>query len=80
MTGSLSAFLAVASSPVDNADKQLVELARQKFGELTRAEEKLFDAAVSGRFASELAEDDAKDDPTHVDNWDAQRVLRADRI
>jgi hypothetical protein len=37
----------------------LVELARQKFGEL-RALRKAFGAAVSGKFASELAQDDAK--------------------
>ena len=49
----------MTSPPAINADTPLIELARQKFGELTRAEEKLFDAAVTGKIASELAQDDA---------------------
>ena len=74
------AIAATAAPPAINADTALIELAKQKFGELTRAEEKLFDAAAKGEIASELAQNDAENVPTYAASWNAQCVLRADRI
>jgi sRNA-binding regulator protein Hfq len=63
-----------------NADTPLIELAKKKFGKLTRGEEKLFADAVNGEFRFDLGENDEENDPVDAGKWDAQRVLRADCI
>ena len=58
----------------------LLELARKKFATLSRAEEELFRAAQEGREASALTDDENEDDPANAANWDADRVVRGERI
>ncbi len=63
----------------DKAD-ELLKLARQRFGKLTRAEEKLFKAVANSQFADYRTGDKKKDDPAQGDKWGELRTLRADRI
>ncbi|UCG47112.1 MAG: hypothetical protein JSU94_16635 [Phycisphaerales bacterium] len=59
---------------------KLLELAREKFGALTEAEEKLFNAAVRGEWADYRAKTEAENDPANAADWGPDRVLQADRI
>ena len=58
----------------------LVQLARKKFGKLTRAEIKLFKAVAEGETADFSAKNAKKNDPTTADTWPATRRVKADRI
>ena len=58
----------------------LLELARERFGKLSEAEEKLFQAVVEGKVADYSAESDADNDPAGAADWSEERVLDAQRI
>jgi len=62
-----------------NEDK-LLELASEKFGELTDAEKKLFKATANGELADYSAEKEEDNDPAGAKDWDDSRTLKADRI
>jgi len=59
---------------------ELLELAGEKFGTLSQAEEKLFEAVANGEVADYSAESDEENDPADAKNWAEERVLKADRI
>jgi hypothetical protein len=63
-----------------NASEELLELAKDKFGKLTEAEEKLFRDTVNGEIADYSTKDEKIDDPEVADDWGDGRVLRASRI
>jgi hypothetical protein len=56
---------------------KLLDLAREKFGALSPAEERLFSAAQTGEEAPALTGDDAKDDLAGAPKWGPERALRA---
>lgn len=58
----------------------LLELATQKFGALTTAEEKLFRAAANGKLADYSADSEKVNDPATAENWGKERLLNANRI
>ena len=60
--------------------QNLIELARQKFGTLTEAEEKLFQAVADAEVADYSAEDEEDNDPAGANNWGPERVLDANSI
>ncbi len=62
-----------------NEDK-LLELASEKFGELTEAEKKLFAATANGELADYSSEKEEDNDPASAKNWDDSRTLKADHI
>ncbi len=64
---------------MDNATK-LLELARQKFGTLTEAEQKFFKAVANGEVADYNAEVEENNNPANAAKWGPERVLKADRI
>jgi sRNA-binding regulator protein Hfq len=64
---------------MDNASK-LLELARQKFGELTEVDEKLFRAVANGEVADYSSNNEEENDPAGADKWGEERVIKADRI
>ncbi len=72
--------------PIDRAEEatgnasKLLDLARGKFGTLTQAEEKLFQAAVDGKIAEYSAEEEEDNDPAVAEKWGDERTLKADRI
>jgi hypothetical protein len=68
------------AEPTTEEERQLLNLARQKFGTLTEAEEKLFQAVAIGGLADYSTGSEEKDDPAKGDQWGQERVLRADRI
>jgi hypothetical protein len=60
--------------------EKLLELAAQKFGTLTDAEQRFYRGVASGKFpdfSSPVAEEN---DPATAANWPASRVLAADRV
>lgn len=63
---------------VDVSD--LPQLAKEKFGDLTEAEEKLFRDIVNGNMADYSAKNPKDNDPKEADGWGDNRVLRASRI
>ncbi len=63
----------------DNASK-LFRLAREKFGTLSQAEEKLFQATAKGKFADYRTDSEEDNDPAGAEKWGDERVLKADRI
>ena len=67
-----------ANTPKANADA-LLQLARERFEDLTQAEEAMVRAAGDGTIANcTLGESDT--DPAHAEQWSEHRVIRADRI
>jgi hypothetical protein len=58
----------------------LLELARKKFGRLSRAEKKLFRAAQEGTAASAFADDESENNRASAANWNADRVVRGECI
>lgn len=64
---------------MDNASR-LLELAKQKFGSLTAAEEKLFRAVANGEVADYSAGSEEDNDLAKAENWGPERVLQASRI
>ena len=64
---------------MDNASKMLA-LAREKFGDLTEADEKLFKAVATGEIADYSSDNKEEDDPAGADKWGEKRVIKADRI
>ena len=63
-----------AEAATDNAFK-LLNLARHKFGALSQVEEKLFEAAASGKFADYCADSEKDSDPADSENWGNERML-----
>jgi hypothetical protein len=59
---------------------RLIELARQQFGALTQAEEKLFRGAARGDSVDYNDGSKEKNDPNGSEAWGPDRVLKADRI
>ncbi len=60
--------------------ERLLELAAQRFGTLTDAEQRLYRGVAEGKFpdfSSPIAEEN---DPATAANWPASRVLAADRV
>ena len=68
-----------AEGATDNASK-VVNLAREKFGTLSHAEEKLFEAAANGKVADYSADSKEDNDPAGAKKWGDERTLKADRI
>src|SRR5947209_26247 len=61
----------------------LLELARARFGDLSKAETKLLEAAPQGKFAlcgPNYDWDDPANDPAKAGEWGAEREVRADLI
>jgi len=59
---------------------ELLKLAKEKFGELTEAEERLFRDTANGQIVDYSIGDENVDNPTEADGWSDERVLRASRI
>ena len=63
--------MAPAENP-DQAAQELLQLATERFGNLSKAEAKLLRAAAKGEFAycgSSDKEDDPSNDPSKADEW-----------
>ena len=63
-----------------DAAEELLELAREKFGKLKEAEEKLFRAAAKGEIADYSPRSKKPIDPVNAAKWGPTRVLHANRI
>jgi len=64
---------------VDKSEK-LFELAREKFGQLSSADEKLFSAAAVGNIADYNCADLNLDDPSNAEKWGDERTVQAEKI
>lgn len=64
---------------MDNASK-LLELAKKKFGTLTKADQKLFKGVANGEIANYSVKEEKDNDPAKAENWGSKRVLKADRL
>ena len=64
---------------MDNASK-LLELAREKFGTVTKAEEKLFRSLANGKLADYSDKSGKDNDPAGAEKWADDRVLKAECI
>lgn len=58
----------------------LLELAKQKFGRLTVAEEQFFHGVAEGRFPDFSSQQAAENEPAMAKSWPAGRAIHADRI
>lgn len=63
-----------------NNSSELLRLAKEEFGNLTKAEEKLFQAVANAQLADYSAKDAKDNDPADANNWGPERVIKADRI
>jgi len=63
-----------------NNSTKLLELAKEKFGKLSKAEENLFKAVAKGETADYSAKAKKDNDPSKAEKWGKERVLKADRI
>ena len=63
-----------------NNSSELLRLAKEKFGNLTKAEEKLFQGIANGAVADYSAQDANDNDPADANNWGPDRIIKADRI
>jgi hypothetical protein len=63
-----------------DAAEELLKLAREKFGKLTEAEEKLIRKTANSKVADYSTGDQEADDPTNASEWARDRVLKASRI
>lgn len=68
-----------AETVIDNSSK-LLDLARKRFGVLSPAEEKLFQAVVNGSFVDYSAKKPEDNDLSKAESWPAERSLKSDRI
>jgi sRNA-binding regulator protein Hfq len=68
-----------ADPDTDRAER-LLELAKRKFGKLSRLEESFFQAAAKGEMTTFSAGSEKDDDPSNAESWSADRTLAADRI
>ena len=59
---------------------KLLELARQEFGTLTKAEEKLFRAVAEGKPADYRAKEEKDNDPAFAEKWGNDRAINSSRI
>jgi sRNA-binding regulator protein Hfq len=64
------------SGAMDTGAK-LIDLAKEKFGQLTEAETKLFESAAIGEPADCSASDEKDNDPANAANWPKARTIRA---
>ena len=62
------------------SENKLLDLAIEKFKEISDAEKKLFEAVANGHFADYSAESQGDNDPADAEDWGEERVLNADRI
>jgi sRNA-binding regulator protein Hfq len=75
--------LAVLCGPIDRVDAmnenppELIDLAGEKFGDLTDAERKMFEAAASGEIADCCGPTKEDNDPANAVNWPKARTIRA---
>jgi hypothetical protein len=60
--------------------KQLVSMARDRFGPLTQTEETLFRATANGEVADYCVGSNEFDNPANVSQWGPERTLKAERI
>jgi hypothetical protein len=60
--------------------ESLLSLARQKLGNLTPADEKLFRSVATGEWADFQNGDEEKDKPANADQWGEDRTILANRI
>jgi len=63
-----------------SAETELLQLAKERFTNLSPAEEKLFRAVAKGEQANFSGASDEENDPSHADKWPADRALNADRL
>ena len=61
-------------------EEKLIELAKERFGTLTEAEEKLFRAVARGEVADYTSGSKEADNPANAKGWGDERVLAANRI
>ncbi len=75
----LALGLPLTADCAPNPAAELLELAKQRFGELTPAETKMLEAAATGNRA-ECANEGENTDPANAASWGADRIIHADRI
>jgi len=63
-----------------DAASDLLKLAKEKFGELTEAEEKLFRATANGEMVDYSSRSKKAINPANAAKWGPSHVLCADRI
>ena len=68
------------SGRTSESASKLLELAKERFGELNKAEETLFRSFADGELADYSAEKEKDNDPAKADKWGRERILDADRI
>lgn len=68
------------ANTISSEAQRLLELAEAKFGELTKAEKKLFQKVADGGEAIYSSCNEKIDDPANAQNWGEDRLLKADRI
>jgi sRNA-binding regulator protein Hfq len=61
-------------------DDNLLNLARQKFGQLSDADEKLFRAVAQHEKANFKPDTEELNQPKNWEQWEPQRILKADRL
>ena len=64
----------------DSQGTELLDLAQKRFGSLTDAEVKLFQAISIGEVADYSTKVEEDNDPASSEKWGKERVLKADRI
>ncbi|NNG15442.1 MAG: hypothetical protein HKM89_03095, partial [Gemmatimonadales bacterium] len=64
---------------MDNAS-ELIKLAREKFGDLSTADEKVLNAVARGEVADLRSDSDEDNDPAQAQHWSEERAFNADRI
>jgi predicted acyltransferase (DUF342 family) len=68
-----------AQPPTDNASK-LLDLAKERFGDLTKAEQALFVTSAIGKVADLRGPTKKDNDPNNADKWPESRSIRAECI
>src|SRR5665213_700974 len=63
-----------------NSETELVNLAKERFTNLTAAEEKLFMAVAKGETANFSASSEKENDPSCAYKWSSERVLDGGRL
>jgi len=63
-----------------SAEIELLKLAKERYTNLSPAEEKFFRAVAKGEPADFSGASDEENDPSHADKWPAERALNADRL
>ena len=58
----------------------LVRKAEAKFGNISNSEQKLLDSVIDGQIADFSSKHSGENDPSHADNWGADRVIRSELV